>query len=146
VLQSTYPLIDGRYDKEEIVQTMDQLVERGVKLVLLTLGEAGVAGGTSRYRFIVPSFKVVPVCPTGAGDALTASIVYNLILRSEGDIDFYFSKEDLQNLLLEAAAAGAGAVLGVGATSNVSRRTVEEMIAVHGAELRDRIINLTHPS
>ena len=146
VLQSTFPLSDGRYDKEEIAQTMDQLVERGVKLVMLTLGEAGVAGGTSRYRFIVPSFKVVPVCPTGAGDALSASIVYNLILRSEGDIDFYFSKKDLQNLLLEAAAAGAGAVLGVGATSNVSRRTVDEMIAMQAAELRDRIINFTHPS
>lgn len=145
VLQSTFPLSDGRYDKEEIEQTMDQLVERGVKLVLLTLGEAGVAGGTSGYRFIVPSFKVEPVCPTGAGDALSASIVYNLILRSEGDIDFYFSKEDLQNLLLEAAAAGAGAVLGVGATSNVSRRTVEEMIAGQATELRDKIVNLTHP-
>ena len=145
VLQSTFPLSDGRYDKEEIAQTMDQLVERGVKLVLLTLGEAGVAGGTSRHRFIVPSFKVAPVCPTGAGDALSASIVYNLILRSEGDIDFYFSKEDLQNLLLEAAAAGAGAVLGVGATSNVSRRTVEEIIAGQATELRDKIVNLTHP-
>lgn len=145
VLQSTFPLSDGRYDKEEIARTMDHLVEKGVKLVLLTLGEAGVAGGTSRYRLIVPSFKVAPVCPTGAGDALSASIVYNLILRSEGDIDFYFSKEDLQNLLLEAAAAGAGAVLGVGATSNVSRRTVEEIMAGQATELRDKIVNLTHP-
>jgi sugar/nucleoside kinase (ribokinase family) len=124
---------------------MDHLVEKGVKLVLLTLGEAGVAGGTSRYRFIVPSFKVAQVCPTGAGDAFSASIVYNLILRFEGDIDFYFSKEDLQNLLLEAAAAGAGAVLGVGATSNVSRRTVEEIMAGQATELRNKIVNLTHP-
>jgi sugar/nucleoside kinase (ribokinase family) len=146
VLQSTFPLSDGKYDKEKITQTMDQLVERGVKLVLLTLGEAGIAGGTARYRFIVPSFKVAPVCPAGAGDALSASIVYNMIQRSEGNIDFDFSKEDLRNLLLEAAAAGAAAVLGVGATSNVSRKSVEEMIAGQANELRDGIINLVHPS
>jgi len=144
VLQSTYPLNDGRPDEGEIVKTMDRLIERGVKLVLLTMGEAGVAGGAPKYKFIVPSFKVEPVCPTGAGDAFSASILYNVIVRSEGDIYFDFSEEDFQNLLLEASAAGASSVMGIGATSNVSRSTVDEMIARQAAELRDRIINLVH--
>jgi sugar/nucleoside kinase (ribokinase family) len=125
---------------------MDHLFERGVKLVLLTMGEAGVAGGTPKHKFIAPAFKVTPVCPTGAGDALSASIIYNVIVRSEGDINFDFSDEDLQNLLLEASAAGATSVMGIGATSNVSRSTVDKMIAMQAAEIRDRIINLTNPS
>ncbi len=144
VLQSTFPLSDGKYDKEKITQTMDQLEGRGVELVLLTLGEAGVAGGTARYRMIVPSFNVEPVCPAGAGDALSAIIAYNLIQRSEEDIDFDFSKEDLQNMLLKAAAAGATAVQGIGATSKVSQKSVEEMIARQATEIRDGIIDLTH--
>lgn len=94
---------------------------------------------------ILLSFKVAPVCPTGAGDALSASISYNLIQRSEDGIDFDFSKEDLRDLLLEAAAAGVAAVQGIGATSNVSRKSVEEMIAGQATELRDGIINITHP-
>jgi sugar/nucleoside kinase (ribokinase family) len=142
VLQSTYPLNDGRYDEGEIVKTMDHLFERGVKLVLLTMGGAGVAGGTSNFKFIVPSFKVEPVCPTGAGDAFSASILFNIIGKSEGDIYFDFSGEGLQDLLLEASAAGASSVLGIGATSNVSRSMVDELIALHAAELQGKIINL----
>ena len=142
VLQSTYPIIDGRPDEGEIVKTMDHLFERGVKLVLLTMGDAGVAGGTPNFKFIVPSFKVESVCPTGAGDAFSASILYDILGKSEGDICFDFSEDGLQDLLLEASAAGASSVLGVGATSNVSRSAVDEIIARHGAELRGRIINL----
>ncbi len=145
VLQSTYPLNDGRYEEGEIVKTMDHLFERGVKLMLLTMGEAGVAGGTPNFKFIIPSFKVEPVCPTGAGDAFSASILYNVIGKSEGDICLEFSGEGLQTLLLEASAAGASSVLGVGATSNVSRSTVDELIASQATELRSKIIKLGHP-
>lgn len=144
VLQSTFPISDGRYEKGEITKTMDSLLGMGVKLVLLSMGEAGLAGGTPKYKFIVPAFKVKPVCPTGAGDALSASILYNIILKSEGDINLEFSEEDLQNLLLKASAAGATSVMGIGATSNVSRGTVDDLIAKQVVELRDRITNLTH--
>ena len=141
VLQSTFPLSEGGYDKGEIRKTMDGLFRSGVKLVLLSMEEAGLAGGTSKYRFVVPAFKVKPVCPTGAGDALSASVLYNLV-KSEGDVDFDFSEEDFQNLLLEASAAGASSVMGIGATSKVSRFMVDDLIARHAVELRDRIRNL----
>ena len=143
VLQSTFPLSDGRYDEGEITRTMDSLFSRGVKLVLLSMEEAGLAGGTPKHKFVVPAFKVKPVCPTGAGDALSASIMYNIV-KSEGDINLDFSEEDLQNLLLEASAAGATSVMGIGATSNVSRGTVDDLIARQEVELRDRIINPLH--
>ena len=146
VLQSTFPLSDGKYDEGEIAKTMDHLISRGVKLVLLTMGKAGVAGGTPKHKFIVPPFKVEPVCPTGAGDAFSASILCNIVMESEGEINLDFSEKDLQYLLLEASAAGATSVMGVGATSNVSRSTVDEMIVMQAAELRDRIINLAHSS
>lgn len=146
VLQSTFPISEGRYEREEVLETMERLFERRVKLVLLTMGDAGVAGGTPKHRFIVPAFKVTLVCPTGAGDAFSASISYSLIKRSEGDIDFDFSEEDLQNLLLEVSFTGATAVTGIGATSNVSRSTIDNLMARHGAELRKRIINLAEPS
>lgn len=144
VLQSTFPLSDGRYKREEVLETMDQLFERRVKLVLLTMGDAGVAGGTPKHRFIVPAFEVTPVCPTGAGDAFSASVSYSLVKRSEEDLDF--SEEGLQDLLLEASSAGATAVMGVGATSNVSRSRVDDLLARHGVELRKRIINLAESS
>ena len=67
-------------------------------------------------------------------------------MESEGEINLDFSEKDLQYLLLEASAAGATSVMGVGATSNVSRSTVDEMIVMQAAELRDRIINLAHSS
>lgn len=144
VLQSKFPLSDGRYDKGEITRTMDSLFRRGVKLVLLSMEEFGLAGGTPKHKFVVPAFKVKPVCPTGAGDALSASILYNIV-KSEKDINLDFSEEDLQSLLLEASAAGATSVIGIGATSNVSRSTVDDLIARQADELRDRTTNLLHP-
>ncbi len=69
-------------------------------------------------------------------------MLYNMVEKSEGDICFDFSEDGLQDLLLEASAAGASSVMGVGATSNVSRSAVDEIIARHGAELRERIIKL----
>lgn len=55
------------------------LVNRGVELAVVTLAEFGVAYATSETSGHIPAVATRVIDPTGAGDALTATIIFGLM-------------------------------------------------------------------
>jgi pseudouridine kinase len=55
------------------------LVNRGVRIAIITMSATGVVYATASASGHVPALQVEIVDPTGAGDALTAAVVYALI-------------------------------------------------------------------
>jgi pseudouridine kinase len=55
------------------------LINAGVEIAIITLGQDGLVYATSNANGYVPAIKVETVDPTGAGDALTAAVVYALL-------------------------------------------------------------------
>ena len=55
------------------------LVGQGVDIVLITLAEFGVVYATSETSGHVPAMRTTIVDPTGAGDALSATVIYSLL-------------------------------------------------------------------
>ena len=56
-----------------------QLVSLGVEIAIITLGQLGLVYATPEGSGYVPSIEGEIVDPTGAGDALTAAVVYALL-------------------------------------------------------------------
>jgi pseudouridine kinase len=56
-----------------------QLVAAGVQIAIITLGQAGQVYATPEASGYVPAIESDIVDPTGAGDALTAAVVYALL-------------------------------------------------------------------
>lgn len=56
-----------------------QLVAAGVTIAIITLGADGLAYATANANGYVPAIQVEVADPTGAGDALTAAVVYALL-------------------------------------------------------------------
>jgi pseudouridine kinase len=56
-----------------------ELVARGVEIAIITLAEEGLCYATSRQSGYIPAIRCEVVDYTGAGDALTASVVYGLV-------------------------------------------------------------------
>lgn len=56
-----------------------QLVAEGVTVAIVTMGESGLVYATGESSGYVPAINVEVVDPTGAGDALTAAVVYALL-------------------------------------------------------------------
>jgi pseudouridine kinase len=66
-------------DETTGLQAARYLVDRGVELAVVTLGEFGVAYATSETSGHVPAIRTPVVDPTGAGDALTATVLFGLL-------------------------------------------------------------------
>ncbi len=107
----------------------ESLLDRGVGLSLITMGERGVMAAVGGLRIALPPFTVEAIDPTGAGDAFCAGIVHAILqagLRRE-DLA-HVNPETLRYVLLEGAAAGAACVTAVGATKAVTREAVDGLI------------------
>ena len=55
------------------------LIAIGVEIAIITLGDLGLVYATAEASGYVPAIRVEAVDPTGAGDALTATVVYALL-------------------------------------------------------------------
>ncbi len=64
---------------EEALDAAKCLVGQGVDIVLITLAEFGVVYATSETRGHIPAIRTTVVDPTGAGDALNATVIYSLL-------------------------------------------------------------------
>lgn len=64
---------------QEALEAAKCLVCQGVEIVLITLAEFGVVYATSETSGHVPAISTQIVDPTGAGDALSASVIYSLL-------------------------------------------------------------------
>ena len=127
-LENAYPYVDiyhcniqegtaltGFVDPEAMI---DYLVEKGIKLVLISDGENGVTAGIDDIRVFMPAFTVTQEDATGTGDALCAGII-NAIMGKGVGFNQIHDPDLLVDLLLAGQATGAACVTGVGATTNV---------------------------
>jgi pseudouridine kinase len=73
-------LLEERLDDEDaVLEGARRLARRGVKLVVITEGAAGLSYATSEESGRLPAFESDVVDPVGAGDALTAAVAYGLL-------------------------------------------------------------------
>jgi pseudouridine kinase len=63
----------------QAIQAAKQLVATGVDIAIITRAESGLVYATSDMNGNVPAIAVEVVDPTGAGDALAATVIYSLL-------------------------------------------------------------------
>jgi pseudouridine kinase len=66
-------------DEETALQAARKLINHGVKMVVIALAEFGVVYATSEISGHVPAVRTRILDPTGAGDALIATVVFGLL-------------------------------------------------------------------
>jgi pseudouridine kinase len=66
-------------DREEALFVAKHLVSQGVEIVIISLAEFGVCYATSETSGYVPAILTDIIDPTGAGDALTATVIFALL-------------------------------------------------------------------
>ncbi|MEQ9358614.1 ribokinase [Coleofasciculus chthonoplastes] len=116
---------------ETAKQAAPILQQRGVKTVILTLGNQGVYCSTPSESFFIPAFPVQVVDTTAAGDAFNGALAVAL---AEG--------LPMQEAVVWGAAAGAISVTQAGAQPSLpNRETLAQFLTDvetrHGASLRN---------
>jgi pseudouridine kinase len=66
-------------DRESGLEAAQNLVSMGVRTAIVTLGATGLVYATSQESGHVPAIEVEIVDLTGAGDALTAAVIFGLL-------------------------------------------------------------------
>ena len=66
-------------DRDAAQKAADRLVSMGVELAIITLGEFGVVYSDGDTAGHIPAVQTQIVDPTGAGDAMTAAIIFGLL-------------------------------------------------------------------
>jgi fructokinase len=118
------PLL-GTESTEEAAQ---QLLGRGVSLVLVSLGPEGAFYATQEFSGHVPAFEVEVVDATGAGDAFLAATLVHLSEDSKGSFD----EERVREAVRRGTAAGALACTDYGAMRALPSKSELERFMVGG--------------
>ena len=66
-------------DQKQAIDAAKHLVSHGVALSIITLAEFGVVYATSETSGSIPAIRTEIEDPTGAGDALTAAVIFALL-------------------------------------------------------------------
>ena len=64
---------------QQVLEAAKSLVGLGVEVVIITLAEFGVTYATSQTSGQIPAIRTEILDPTGAGDALTAAVIFALL-------------------------------------------------------------------
>jgi pseudouridine kinase len=67
------------HDAETALQAARKLINQGVEIVVIALAEFGVVYATSETSGHVPAVRTRIIDPTGAGDALIATVLFGLL-------------------------------------------------------------------
>ena len=105
----------------------DELLARGIPLVLITLGAQGVFYATADFRGNVPSFPATAVDATGAGDAFTAAALSHL---ASGKV---WDEGRVRAAAVRGAAAGALVCEAFGAMAALPTREEVECVISSGS-------------
>ncbi len=77
VVYCQQPFCDA--EKDQAMDAAKVLVYRGVGIVILSLAEFGVCYATSETSGYIPAIRTEVADPTGAGDALTAAVIFSML-------------------------------------------------------------------
>ncbi len=66
-------------NRNQALEAAKHLIGQGVEISIIALGEFGVCYATSETSGRVPALRTEVIDPTGAGDALTASVIFGLL-------------------------------------------------------------------
>jgi pseudouridine kinase len=69
----------GPVTRREAIDAAKCLVSEGVEIAIVTMAELGVCYATSETSGYVPPVRTEIIDPTGAGDALTAAVLFGLL-------------------------------------------------------------------
>jgi ribokinase len=120
------------------VSSLDEAVRailsHGVRLVVVTSGDAGASAFTRTHRITQRGYRVDAVDATGCGDAFCAGLA--LALDQPGVDELGQDPDSVVGLLALAQAVGASAATAVGCVEGVSAPLVERLVADQGADLR----------
>lgn len=115
--------------KSNLMQALKVLVNKGMKLPIITAGEKPMVFAYRGKTYEMPVFKVGCKDPTGAGDAFTAGMIKGLgNLEGEKLSQRIDSEKRLLGLITLAQASGAAAVTEVGCTAGVSTQKVKSIL------------------
>ena len=103
---------------------LENLLSLGAKGIIITDGANGLTAGSKDYIIDMPAFDVKQIDPTGAGDALCAGIIHFVKTMKESFYELPFFTE----ALLFGQASGAACVTGIGATSNVQPKNINNVL------------------
>ena len=95
-------------DTPKLEEGSKRILETGVELVIVTLGEQGCYYNNGSHQGYVDGFKVEVVDPLGAGDGFVAAMLTQL-MRSSGGVEKLPELDDnqLRKMMKYANAAGA---------------------------------------
>ena len=111
-------LTGGLGDRLGVEKAAEEFLQRGVRQVIISLGERGAYFASAKERFTQPAFPVLSVDSTAAGDAFVGALAVA-----------FASGWSIQRSLPFAAASGAITVTRRGAQSSLpSRQEVEGLL------------------
>jgi pseudouridine kinase len=65
--------------RREALAAANQIVAQGAGIVIITMAEFGVCYATAETNGHIPAMRTALIDPTGAGDALTATVIFALL-------------------------------------------------------------------
>ena len=107
----------------KILDAIERLHKKDVKLVILTSGEEWVYAGFNGYVWKLNSPKVKTVNPTGSGDAMAGSIALDLLSCNINSL----SPDQIEVILAKSVAAGAANAM-VWLPCHITRQMVNKLI------------------
>jgi pseudouridine kinase len=66
-------------NRRQALEAAKHLVSHGVEIAIITLAEQGLCYATSETNGFIPAIRTDVIDPTGAGDALTATVIFALL-------------------------------------------------------------------
>ncbi|GAA4654363.1 1-phosphofructokinase [Anaerocolumna aminovalerica] len=108
--------MDYRADEKELLDMGNRLLDKGIHMVTISLGQMGALFLTKEQKLKCPGLKVEAHSTVGAGDAMVAALAYGL---DQG--------LDLEECVKLSMAASAGAVTTKG-TKPPKRELVDELM------------------
>lgn len=116
--------LTGENDPHEAIKRLNQW---GIRLAIISDAHNGVVAGTKMHHIDMPAYQVTQRDPTGAGDALSAGVLYS-IQKHNYSLNDILESETIIELLLFGQAVGAACVTGLGATTNVNMKNVKSIL------------------
>lgn len=111
-----YYQMDYRASEQELVSMGEKLLDQGVSMAAISLGQMGAIFLTKGKRYRCPGLRVKAHSTVGAGDALVAAMAYS-----------WDEKLPLETCIRLCMGASAGAVTSIG-TKPPNRSLVDELV------------------